>query len=72
MAKRPALEAARKTFADITGLMEDAALLASEAQAAPGLVAVCQSCDRYPSGQDRLARAFQSRLCLTIVSRRWR
>ena len=46
MAKRPALEAARKTFADITGLLEDAALLASEAQAAPNLVAARQSCDR--------------------------
>ena len=46
MAKRPALDAARKTFADITGLLEDAALLASEAQAAPGLVAARQSCDR--------------------------
>ena len=39
MPKRPALEAARRTFADITGLLEDAALLASEAQAAPSLVA---------------------------------
>ena len=46
MAKRPALEAARKTFADITGLLEDAALLASEAQAAPNLVAARHSCDR--------------------------
>ena len=46
MAKRPALDAARKTFADITGLLEDAALLASEAQAAPSLVAARQSCDR--------------------------
>ena len=39
MAKRPALDAARKTFADITGLLEDAALLASEAQAVTSLVA---------------------------------
>ncbi len=46
MAKRPALDAARKTFADITGLLEDAALLASEAQATPSLVAARQSCDR--------------------------
>ncbi len=46
MAKRPALDAVRKTFADITGLLEDAALLASEAQAAPGLVAARHSCDR--------------------------
>ena len=46
MAKRPALDAARKTFADITGALEDAALLASEAQAAPSLVAARQSCDR--------------------------
>ena len=46
MAKRHALEAARKTFADITGALEDAALLASEAQAAPNLVAARHSCDR--------------------------
>ena len=46
MANRPKLEAARKTFADVTGALEDAALLASEAQAAPSLVAACQSCDR--------------------------
>lgn len=46
MASQPALEAARKTFADMTGALEDAALLASEAQAAPSLVAARQSCDR--------------------------
>jgi hypothetical protein len=46
MANRPELEAARKTFADITGALEDAALLASESQAAPSLVAACHSCDR--------------------------
>ena len=46
MAKRPALDAVCKTFADITGLLEDAALLASEAQAAPSLVAARHSCDR--------------------------
>lgn len=46
MANRPALEAARKTFADITGALEDAALLASKAQAASSLVATRQSCDR--------------------------
>ena len=45
MANRPAPEAARKTFADITGALEDAALLASEAQAASSLVAARQSCD---------------------------
>ena len=46
MAKRHALEAARKTFADITGAPEDAALLAAEAQAAPNRVAAHQSSDR--------------------------
>ena len=46
MAKRPAMDAARKTFADITGLLEDAALLASEAQAASSFVAARHSCDR--------------------------
>ena len=46
MAKRPALEATHKAFAEITGALEDAALLTSEAQVAPGLVAARQSCDR--------------------------
>ena len=46
MPKRPALEAARRTFADITGLLEDAALLVCEAQAAPNLVAARHSSDR--------------------------
>ena len=46
MANRPKLEAARKTFADITGALEDAALLASEAQATSSLVAARYSCDR--------------------------
>ncbi len=46
MAKRPALDAVRKTFADITGLLEDAALLACEAQAAPSLDAGSHSYDR--------------------------
>ena len=45
MANRPALEAACKTFADITGALEDAALLASEARAAPDQLAARKSCD---------------------------
>ncbi|MEQ1611526.1 MAG: hypothetical protein ABL904_02140 [Hyphomicrobiaceae bacterium] len=57
MANRPTLEAVRKTFADITGALEDAALLASEAQAAPDQVAARKSCDRLiAAGETCLGR----------------
>ena len=42
MARRSSLGAVRKTLADATGMLEDAALLAAEAQA----VSARQSCDR--------------------------
>ena len=52
MAKRPALDAARKTFADITGLLEDAALLASEAQAVTSCDEGRRQCDRLFAALD--------------------
>ena len=36
---------ARMAFAEVTGLLEDAALVAAEGQATPNLSAACQSCD---------------------------
>jgi len=40
------VEAARRAFADVTGLLEDAAVVAAEGQASPDLSAARQSCDR--------------------------
>ena len=46
MARRSHLGAVRKTFADATGTLEDAALAAAEAQAVSDFHAARQSCDR--------------------------
>ena len=46
MARRSSLGAVRKTFADATGMFEDAALLAAEAQAVSDFHSARQSCDR--------------------------
>jgi len=40
------LKMARKSFADATGSLEDATLVAAEGQASPNLSAARQSCDR--------------------------
>lgn len=37
---------ARLVFAEVTGVLEDAALIAAEGQAAPDLPAARRSCDR--------------------------
>jgi len=36
----------RKAFADVTGLLEDATIVAAEGQASPNLSSARQSCDR--------------------------
>ena len=46
MARRSRLGAVRKTFADATGTLEDAALAAAEAQAVSDFHSARQSCDR--------------------------
>lgn len=40
------VKAARRTFANVTGALEDATLVAAEGQASPNLSAASQSCDR--------------------------
>jgi hypothetical protein len=62
MARRPALDAARRAFADISGALEDAALLACEAQAAPNYDEVRQHCDRLVAAvEDCLGRLHRLR-----------
>ena len=46
MTEATRIETARKTFAEITGALEDATLVAAEGQASPNLSAARQSCDR--------------------------
>ena len=46
MAEAARVETARKAFAEITGALEDATLVAAEGQATPDLAAARQSCDR--------------------------
>lgn len=46
MTETARVETARKAFAEATGALEDAAIVATERQAAPDLVAARQSCDR--------------------------
>ena len=40
------VEAARRTFAKVTGALEDAAIVAADGQASPNLSAARQACDR--------------------------
>jgi hypothetical protein len=40
------IEKARKAFAEVTGALEDATIIAAEGQASPILSAASQSCDR--------------------------
>jgi len=40
------VETAREAFAEVTGVLEDAAVIAAEGQASPKLSAARQSCDR--------------------------
>ena len=46
MAKAARVETARVVFAEITGVLEDATLVAAEGQAAPDLAAARQICNR--------------------------
>lgn len=46
MTEATRVEAARRTFAKVTGALEDATLVAAEGQASPNLSAASQSCDR--------------------------
>ena len=46
MAKALNIDNAQKAFADITAALEDAALVASEGQAAPDIAAARLMCDR--------------------------
>ena len=46
MAKAARVETARVVFAEITGLLEDATLVAAEGQAAPDLAVARQICNR--------------------------
>jgi len=46
MTEATQVETARKAFADVTGSLEDAAVVAAEGQASPNLSAASHSCDR--------------------------
>lgn len=46
MTEATRVEAARRTFANVTGALEDATLVAAEGQTSPNLSAASQSCDR--------------------------
>ncbi|MBA4174720.1 MAG: hypothetical protein C0511_19220 [Hyphomicrobium sp.] len=46
MVEATRIETAREAFAEVTGALEDAALVAAEGQASPKLPAARQSCDR--------------------------
>ena len=46
MAKAARVETARVVFAEITGVLEDATLVAAEGQAAPDLATARQICNR--------------------------
>ena len=57
MTEATRLKMALKTFADVTGSLEDATLVAAEGQASPNLSAARQSCDRLiPLLETTLAR----------------
>ena len=46
MTEATLLKMARRAFAEITGMFEDATIVAAEGQASPNLSAARQSCDR--------------------------
>lgn len=46
MAKQPQLDAVRRTFADLTGVLEDATLLAARAQATASRDDAQRQCER--------------------------
>lgn len=46
MTKRDPVELARKSFAQVTGDLENAALVAADAQAAAGVSAAREACDQ--------------------------
>ena len=46
MTEAARVETARKAFANVTGSLEDATIVAAEGQASPDLSAARQSCDR--------------------------
>lgn len=46
MTETARVETARKAFAEVTGVLEDAAVMAADGQASPNLLAARQSCDR--------------------------
>ena len=64
MAKVVRVETARATFAEVTGALEDAALVAADAQATPDLAAARDACDRLIARLD----ACRGRL---LRSRQW-
>ena len=62
MTEATRVETARKAFADVTGSLEDATIVAAEGQASPNLVAARQTCDRLIALLEaRLARLQRSR-----------
>ena len=62
MTEATLIKMARKTFADATGSLEDATLVAAEGQASPNLSAARQSCDRLINALEAcLARLQQLR-----------
>ena len=46
MTEATRVDMARKAFAEVTGALEDATVVAAEGQASPNLSAARQSCDR--------------------------
>lgn len=46
MAKRNPVNVARKSFAQVTGDLEDVTLIAAEGQAAPSIAAALDTCDQ--------------------------
>ena len=62
MTEATRLKKARKTFAEVTGALEDAAVVAAGGQASPNLSAARQSCDRLINALEAsLARLQQLR-----------
>lgn len=49
MAKAARVEVARMVFAEVTGALEDATLIAAEGQTALDLAATRRTCDRLPA-----------------------